>query len=143
MTTYLIAFVLVGTYFILPFYKSCRLPFEMPQDPDWLFHLQNLLPQVMNRTTNTRIIRFLQHKNLDLCFTEKTRNNFKIKDFLFLQNNCILSCLFQEKRKCIFHFRFPRKEKTYSSSDFLGERRETSHQENKKNYLFLIVTVFG
>ena len=39
-----------------------------------------------------RIIRFSQHKSLNLCFMEKTRNNFKRGlFFLFLQKNYILT----------------------------------------------------
>ena len=121
--------------------KASRLPYEMPQDPDWLFHQPNLSPEVINETMNMRTIRFSQHKSLNLRFTEKTRNNFKRGPFVSLEELYSFLFISREKRKCILHFCFPReKRKHILSLVFQGEKRETSHKENKKikkTFLFI------
>ena len=82
--------------------KASWLPFEMPQDLDWLFHKPNLSPQVINGTMNTRTIHFSHHKSLNLRLTEKTRNNFKRGPFVSLEGLYSYSFCFLEREENIF-----------------------------------------
>ena len=82
--------------------KASRLPFEMPQDLDWLFHKPNLSPQVINGTMNTRTIHFSHHKSLNLRLIEKTRNNFKRGPFVSLEELYSYSFCFLEREENIF-----------------------------------------
>ena len=114
------------------------ITFWNAQDLDLLFHS----PQVMNKTTNIRTIRFSWHKSLDLCFHEENRITLREMTFCFFRRKIIISCLFsRNKRKCILHFHFQKeKRKHILSLVFQGEKRKTSHQlrerDNKKTFYF-------
>ena len=128
--------------------KASRLPYEMPQDPDWLFHQPNLSPEVINETMNMRTIRFSQHKSLNLRFTEKTRNNFKRGPFVSLEELYSYSFCFLEREENIFPLFvvFREREVKISLSGFQGENshRERFHLERgKKTYLFIYLNSGG
>ena len=105
----------------------------------------------MNGTTNMRTIIFSQHKSLDLCFHEENKNNFKIKDFLFLQKKIdSFLCILRKEENIFLHHCFQEKrEKTYSfslwfSTEKILREREFSLKREQKNlfiYLFKIMAV--
>ena len=76
--------------------KSLALPSKMPKNLDWLFYSPIFLSQVMNETINTRIILFLQHKNLDLCFHREKYKKLQEKTFIPLEELYYFFCVFEK-----------------------------------------------
>ena len=68
--------------------KASRLPFQMPKNPDWLFHLPIFSPQIMNGSMNMRIILFSQYKGLksDFLFNQIIRKCEALLFFWFFKN---------------------------------------------------------
>ena len=77
---------------------------------------------------------FFSHSTraLTFAFMEKNRNNFKRKDFVFFQKNCILSFGFQEREENIFLLLLSRKEENIFFTFIF-----TDLERGEKAYIFL------
>ena len=105
--------------------KTFALPSKMPKNLDWLFYSPIFLSQVINETINTRIILFLQHKNLDLCFHKEKQKRLEEKTFIPLEELYYFFCVFEKNEKTFF----------FSLSSFQGEG---SHKKKKPFHFYFI-----